>query len=425
MKPQIISKEIVKPSSPTPSHLSCYQLSFLDQISPPVYNPLILFYPTNERETKLSDNLKLSKQLKQSLSQALTDYYPLAGRVRDNSFVDCNDEGIPFVEAEVINCKLSQVIEHPEPDELRKLLPFELDQAKELAAGVQFNIFACGGFAVGVCISHKLGDALATFTFINFWAAVSRGESGLVPPQFISATLFPPKNLSGYNPRIGITKENIATKRLVFSTSAIEAIRAKYGKGAGLDNQRPPSRIEALTVFIWSRFMAATSAESTPARKLNLILHAVNLRARMDPPLPDHSFGNYYRIAITVPFPGEDGSLITSKMRESVSSIDEEYVQQLQDGEDYLNFLNEEAEKFTKGEVEYLNFTSVCRFPLYEADFGWGKPIWVGSPSLTFGNLVVFIETASRDGIEALIHLKKEDMARFQEDKELLQFAAP
>jgi shikimate O-hydroxycinnamoyltransferase len=35
------------------------------------------------------------------------------------------------------------------------------------------------------------------------------------------------------------------------------------------------------------------------------------------------------------------------------------------------------------------------------------------------------MDTASGDGIEALVHLKEEDMAKFQEDEELLQYIVP
>ncbi|KAJ0781433.1 putative salutaridinol 7-O-acetyltransferase [Helianthus annuus] len=44
----IISREIIKPSSPTPSHHRSYNLSQLDQCIPHIYMPLILFYPNNE-----------------------------------------------------------------------------------------------------------------------------------------------------------------------------------------------------------------------------------------------------------------------------------------------------------------------------------------------------------------------------------------
>ncbi|XWS34644.1 hypothetical protein CRYUN_Cryun21dG0055400 [Craigia yunnanensis] len=426
LKVEVVSKEIIKPSSPTPDQLRHYQLSFLDQISPPVYNPLVLFYPMTKSNIQVKKT-KVIDHLKQSMSDALTYYYPLAGRINDNLFVDCNDEGIPFVEAQV-KCKLSDVLENPVPNELNKLVPFVLDNAEELPLGIQFNVFDCGGIGIGACISHKIADALSFFTFLNTWAAFSRGdhESSIVSPEFVSAKLFPPKSTLGYEPRVGISTERIVTKRFVFSASKIQEIRAKYAKStACAGDQKGPSRIEALSAFLWSRFVASIKAKSIPDSCFYTIVHAVNLRTRIDPPLPEHSFGNFYRIAMTVPSinSGEDCCDLVNQMRESIRKIDTEYVKQLQDGQSHLDFIQERAERFIRGEMVSFSFTSLCRFPLYKADFGWGKPIWVGSPSLTFKNLVVFMDTVSGDGIEALINLKEEDMAIFGSDEVLLAYA--
>ena len=82
---EVIYNETIKPSSPTPHYLRHYKLSFLDQISPPVFMPLVLFYP-KEDCTNLT-NLEQSIRIKKSLSEALTRFYPLAGRVKDNLYI--------------------------------------------------------------------------------------------------------------------------------------------------------------------------------------------------------------------------------------------------------------------------------------------------------------------------------------------------
>ncbi|KAJ4710926.1 Vinorine synthase-like [Melia azedarach] len=425
---EIISTETIKPSSPTPHHLRHYQLSFLDQISPPVYNPLILFYPSdqiNNNITEFSNVENHYDHLKQSLSEVLTCFYPLAGRIKDNVFIDCNDQGIPFKKARV-KSQLSDHLQNPVPGEHNKLLPLPLDDAGELPVGIQFNIFNCGGIAISVLISHKVGDALSFFTFVKSWAAIARGERDTVRVEFVSAVLFPPKNISGFKPNTGITKENIAIKRFVFSAQKIEEIRAKYTDTKSLENQKRPSRVEALSAFMWSRFVAATKgSESGPDHKFHAVVHAVNLRPRIEPPLPDYSFGNLYRIAMTIPSMETDHEEcydLISQMRESLSKVNKEYVKKLQDGNEHLDFIKERAERFLTGEMVSLNFTSLCRFPLYEADFSWGKPVWVGSARLTFKNLVTFMDTVSGDGIEAWINLRDEDMAKFEIDEELLAF---
>lgn len=437
---ELVSRELIRPSSPTPDHFRRYQLSFLDQISPPVYSPLVIFFSSAEADKKFHIG-DITNRLKKSLSDVLVHFYPLAGRANDNMFIDCNDEGTPFLETRV-KCQLSDVIQNPVPSELNKLVPYQLHEVADLALGVQLNVFECGGIAIGACISHKIADALSFFMFIKTWAGTARRNHGhqiddhtVMSPQFVSATLFPPRNISGFNPSVGITKENIVTKRFVFDASKIDLIKSKYGDSEDEhehehdsleSHQRPPSRVEALSAFIWSRYVAATKAGTEAPERVYAIVHAVNLRTRIDPPLPECSFGNLYRIAVTVPRldTGEECYGLVRQVREQVSHIDKDYVKKLQEGNEHLSFIKQSSENFTKGEMVTLSFTSLCRFPLYEADFGWGKPTWVGSPALTFNNLVVFMDTKSGGGIEAYINMKEGDLAKIEADKEFTAFVS-
>ena len=78
------------------------------------------------------------------MSDVLTRYYPLAGRVKDNINVDCNDEGVLFREAQV-KCELSDIVTNPNPAEFKKFLPCDIDGTHNLTFAVQVNYFTCGG----------------------------------------------------------------------------------------------------------------------------------------------------------------------------------------------------------------------------------------------------------------------------------------
>ncbi|KAL5570080.1 hypothetical protein UlMin_026655 [Ulmus minor] len=430
---EVISKEIIKPSSPTPNNLRHYQLSFLDQLSPKVYNPLVLFYPSLNVNGESNNITEISIHLKNSLSKVLTLYYPLAGRVRNDEFVECNDEGIPFFEARAKGQLISDVIENPIPQELINFLPFELDEVSEFALGVQLNVFECGGIAIGVCLSHQLGDALSSIVFNKTWVAIARGEAEVAPPIFASAALFPlRKEPYWFNPNSNITKKGITTKRFVFSSSTIEALRKKYEKSTCLEeNEKRPSRVEALSTFIWSRILLATNdIEDGGVEKCYVIVHPVNIRPKLDPSLPENSFGNLYRAAITtIPFSSvvnEEKCVngLVKMLREGIRKVDKEYIEKVKLGEEaHMDFLKENATNVAMrgGEVITVGFTSLCRFPLYEADFGWGKPAWVSSASFVYQNIVAFLDTKMGEGIEAYISLKEDLMAKIEADKEFLE----
>lgn len=126
--------ETVKPSSPTPDHLRCHVLSFLDQIAPPNFMPLVLFFQKDE----LMSNTERCATIKRTLSEALSQFYPIAGRIKENSYVDCNDQGAHYVEVRV-RCLLSDILENPSPEAMNKLLPFEFHFVSDMGAAVQVS----------------------------------------------------------------------------------------------------------------------------------------------------------------------------------------------------------------------------------------------------------------------------------------------
>ena len=88
-------------------------------------------------------------------------------------------------------------------------------------------------------------------------------------------------------------------KIFVFDASVIDGLKAKYAEKMAL--QKPPSRVEALSTFIWTRFMASTQVAASESSKFYVVAHTVNLRSRMDLPLPALAFGNYYRAVKAFP----------------------------------------------------------------------------------------------------------------------------
>ncbi|XP_062169615.1 stemmadenine O-acetyltransferase-like isoform X1 [Alnus glutinosa] len=429
MNVEIISKEIIKPSSPTPHDLRNTKRSFLDQLAPTSSIPIILFYQPKNGHHVDDNQVQTSSRLKRSLEQTLNRFYPFAGSIKEEHSIDCNDEGVEYYEARVVG-KLSQVLEHYNAEILNQFLPFDPYESHEVLLAVQYNMFDCGGVAIGVCVSHRIADGDTATTFLRTWSATSREYHVLeaICPKFDAATYFPPKDIFWGLGDMGVTKENIVTRRLVFDKSSIAALKEKASSSAGCSQVRFPTRVEVVSAFIWKSLMAISKSKPAPAR-VHAAVHAVNIRQRMVPPMPIHSFGNlwYFATAILSPHDELDRDsnygILVSKLSNALKEIDGDYVKTLQT-DAIPESLTNSVELFSEGDLEFYKFTSWCRFPLYEADFGSGEPTWVCRPSMPFKNLVVLMSTKDGHGIEAFVNILEEDAVVFDSDEELLPFVS-
>ncbi|PSS07700.1 Vinorine synthase [Actinidia chinensis var. chinensis] len=225
---EFTSRETIKTSSPTPHSLRNFKLSLLDQLSHPVYVPFIFFYAP-AKNSKLNPTDRIA-QIKTSLSEILTRFYPVSGRLKDNSLIDCNNEG-DFLGAKA-SCSLPEVLRQPEPNVLNNFLRqgYGTKSPTEFQLAAQVNTISCGVIAIGVCFLHKIFDGSMIGSFINGWAAMARGSGESVTPIFSGASLFPPRDLPGLFPSnspSNILKAKCMTKRFVFDGSSIALFKRK------------------------------------------------------------------------------------------------------------------------------------------------------------------------------------------------------
>ncbi|KAK9117448.1 hypothetical protein Sjap_016395 [Stephania japonica] len=423
MEVEIMSRDTIKPSSPTPSHLKTYNLSYFDQIMPPLLFPIVLYY-TKPQTSTTTTTTTISTCLKESLSKCLTKFYPLAGRIKDRNSVYCNDAGVDYLEAKVTNCTLLDVITNPDIPSLKQLLPCEphIHELESPLVLVQVNQFQCGGIAIGVCISHKVADASALGTFVNGWSCSARGDcEAVIAPHFELATLFPWRDTFDIEQESDYDHDHekdkkIVTKRFVFNASDLAMLRDKAR------NVESPTRVEVVSALIWKRFMESNRSKTRPTSKPYAVFHALNLRKRRAPPLAEHGFGNMSVVVIESHDDAECCSLV-GKIRGAIRGVDGEFVKKLESGDEwYLKHIKAGMIEQGRGGREQLSFSSWC-WLFYDADFGWGRPVWV-SPPLYLKNVVILMDTRDGEGIEAWVSLLDEDIVEFESDSELLPFAS-
>ncbi|WRX31496.1 hypothetical protein QQP08_023983 [Theobroma cacao] len=445
MEVEVVSEEFIKPASPTPHHLRTHRISFLDQFIPLIYVPMVFFYMNQETSIPLTDiiafNSKRSQLLKQSLSETLTLFYPFAGRIKDCLSIDCNDEGAYYVEARV-DWSLNEFLRHPDSSFIPELLPAEASWTATSAGGyvamIQVTNFACGGIVIGTFLSHMIADGPAATTFLRCWAAVTRksGEEAAYP-NFDASFVFPqseayPKEATILALFTPFLKTGICwSRRIVFDASAIASLKAKTASSSVPD----PTRVEAVSALLCKCLMATFKAKSD-FQKPTVINHAVNLRRRAVPPVPKNSMGNFLCMATALVM-GEETELddLVCHLRKEIRKADGDFVKSLQGEGGLLKFCEHIEEMMGKasygaaGETDFIGFTSWCNFGLYEIDFGWGKPAWVtctasNKSETVFSNTVVFMDTRFGDGIEAWVFLDEQDMAKLEQNEELLAFGS-
>ncbi|KAM7497725.1 hypothetical protein LguiA_022139 [Lonicera macranthoides] len=178
-----------------------------------------------------------------------------------------------------------------------------------------------------------------------------------------------------------------------------------------------PAWVDVITALLYKCAMAA-ARENLGLFEQTYLSHLVNLRPnKLVPPLPETSVGNL-SWKITVRTRDETKAIVNvlsdqikkAKMQvEGLKSLDE--IEDLSNSKEFVNY------------KEYL-CNSVCGFPFHKADFGWGKPVRLSFGGTSLNNMFLLMDTASGDGIEALVSLTKQDLIALEANKELLAFAS-
>nr|UQZ09635.1 acetyltransferase [Strychnos sp.] len=422
---QIISETLIKPSSPTPPSLKQHQLSDYDKTMHHMYTPVAFLYTSHGHGIPSTD--EVSQLLKNSLSKTLKHYSHFAGRLVGDSHVDCNDMGVKLLEVRV-RCPMAEVLKRPNTDAQDLVYPKGLpwSMAKEdILVVAQISYFDCGGIAVSADISHKIVDVASITTFMNDWAAMARNSSYKPSPQIVSPTILKMDDVPATAEDDNM-KENICqSRRFLFHDSKIAELKA-LAVNSGAEN---PTRVELVTAILHKCAVTASTA-ALGSFMPNILLLAVNLRSIISPPLAKTSIGNMsscYAISAThenrMKFP-----LLAGELRRSKIKLFQKYGKQLNESE--LLFLNStdkahESQKLSDGDnFDCFIFSSLCRSPFYEVDFGWGRPVLVYVPNCPFKNTFFLIDTPTQDGIEALVTLEENVMQIFENDEGLLAFAS-
>ncbi|EYU34249.1 hypothetical protein MIMGU_mgv1a025473mg, partial [Erythranthe guttata] len=270
--------------------INIYKISFLDEHLPPVNTRTIFFYyPTLSNNRKQQNVL----QLAESLSEILPKFYPLVGRyIKNDGFVDCSDQGVEFVEAQVVDddVDFNNLVSKMEMEELNNILsrtPHQIDESPtDPLLSIQVTEF-------------KIFDGYSFGMFVDAWSTANNnhpnpGGEIKICPSFDLATLFP-----GYGPRPGppVTRAyrpSPIVKKFSFNKDAITSARSKL-------ITRPNnyySRVRVVSAVLAKALMRVDRAKHGGKSRTYLICQAVNMRGRTNPLMHKYSCGNFALMSV-------------------------------------------------------------------------------------------------------------------------------
>ncbi|KAK2384069.1 stemmadenine O-acetyltransferase [Trifolium repens] len=295
---------------------------------------------------------------------------------------------------------------------------------------IQINCFACGGLVISVCACHKIIDAATAFNFMNDWAKLNREKGDSNSKLFLhynllyaGDTIFSQGNLPKFPEREFVIDKTIVCKRFVFEASKIKLLKNMVNSDSSV--VKNPTRVELVTSLIYKCVVSALGLNY----KTTSLRMALDLRKRMVPLLSEKCVGNLIWFLVVKNPELHD---LIFKIRQGLCEFREVYPKKFGGKEKDLPFIFEclkqvtcSVTKSNYDDHSWILYSSWCRFPMYEVDFGWGKPIWVTTSTCPVKNAIVLMDTrdGDGDGIEVIVNMKENDMIMFEHDVGLLQYA--
>ncbi|KAI5424165.1 benzyl alcohol O-benzoyltransferase [Lathyrus oleraceus] len=421
--------ELVLPATPTPREIKL--LSDIDDQQGLRFNIPAIFIYSHESSMAGKEPVEV---LRNSLSQTLVYYYPLAGRIKEGDgrklMVDCTGEGVMFIgaEADVTLDQLGDSLHPPFPcfQELLYDVPgseLVIDRPIRLIQVTRLN---CGGFIVAMNWNHTSGDGIGLKQFMNAWAEIARGaHQPSIQPVWHRELLMaraPPRITCNHReyeqilPPNTIKEEDITTivhQSFFFKLSDIARIRLMIPF-----HLSQCTAFDLITACFW--YCRTKALRLEPEEEVRMMV-IVNARSRL---IAKHSsfvgyYGNCFAFPAAVTTAGKlcGNSLgyALELIRKSKDEVTEEYMQSVADF-----MVIKERCLFTT--VNSCIISDLTRAKFREVNFGWGEGVYGGvaqGGAGPFPGVTFIVPHKNAKGEECLmlpICLSYEVMKRFEKE---------
>ncbi|XP_078165574.1 anthocyanin 5-aromatic acyltransferase-like [Carex rostrata] len=432
---KIMETSRVAPPPGTTPNCASLPFTFFDVfwiILPPVER--LFFYPYCHPTTHFLSSLLPS--LKRSLSLALATYYPLAGSYRlkpgtDNKLEHYYNEGdaVPFTVAECVDGRFEDLASDHERDvsQLDCLVPLLLksgdDQELKPVFAVQVTVFPDQGIVIGTSVNHTVCDGSTSMQFMHTWAetCLSGILSSSRVPVFDRSLVFDPSNLYSFfysetqdmlkSAPKGVFKPRLDLVVATFTFRQWHIQRLKQLVSTKAEQRKMGSfhcsTIVVAFAYIWSCFVQAKGIDSSKRACIGI---AADVRARIQPPIPEEYFGNCIAICLAsanvADLIQDDGIVMAAE------AIGKAVAQPSERLKVARNWMREYA---AYAGVPVLTVAGSPKFRAYDVDFGFGRPMKVEIISATKTGAMSVAESRDEQGsVEIGISFPKDEMDCFK-----------
>ena len=263
---------------------------------------------------------------------------------------------------------------------------------------MQVSYFQCGGVSLSVGAEHIVLDGNSAFSFTIAWSEIARGKLNLTVSPIIDRALLyprdPPQIMFNHSHEYRLTnhqstetsKRNIKSpddevERLNFKVVVVKItkdqlniLKAKAKQDGNMINC---SSFAILVGLIWKCTCIARALANDQDTKL---FFSANGRSRLQPSVPVEYFGNVVFHTTTMAMAGDIQSkpwlYAVSCIHETLMRLDNDYLRSVMD---FLKIHpNTKRIRFDESRSPNLGINSWAKFPIRDADFGWGQPFHTG-----------------------------------------------
>ncbi|RZC84354.1 hypothetical protein C5167_047140 [Papaver somniferum] len=424
--------------------------------------------------------------LKTALKHTLSRFPALAGRLITDSdgsvHIDCNSAGAEFIHANADMICIRDILSPVHvPESVKKF--FALDGV--VSYDGHFNPLLavqvtelCDGVFIGCAVNHAVMDGTSFWNFFNTFAELTRGSNMIVKQPDFRRNYFGNSSavirfLDG-SPKVTFDEYAPIKERIFhFSRESIQKLKLRANSTPPMkkikiideadelmdkENQNPTgngNRIEKRSKIAVSKirnnetesivenieptveissfqslcaqlWRSVTRARKLPPSKMATFRMAVNCRQRIEPRVDPLYFGNAIQ---SIPTVAATGDILSRDLRWCALELNRNVI--AHDNAKVRGCV-EEWEKnprcFPLGNLDGASMTmgSSPRFPMYDNDFGWGRPLAIrsGKANKFDGKISAFPGRDEMGSVDLEVCLAPETMAGLELDMEFMQYVS-